>query len=223
MKRISCLVCIACLLSTIFGLQATDKNIWNPLFGKDLSDAHYNPEVWSETNGVLSATNDEAIWTKTEYENFELDLDFKTDSGTNSGVILYCTDTKNWMSNSVKIQIADDHAEKSGNEKPYEKCGAIYGHLGPRQDKIVKKPGIWNHMRIRCVGQRIYVILNGKKVTQLDMGKWTSGTKNPDDSDIPATLPQPLAQLPTKGFIGLQGKQGDAAVWFKNIKIRDAK
>lgn len=63
------------------------------------------------TGGVLAAVEDESIWTKTEYENFELDLDFKTDVGTNSGVVVYCTDTKDWIPNSVEIQIADDHCE----------------------------------------------------------------------------------------------------------------
>ena len=197
-----------CVAST-FSSFAADNNKWKPLFGKNLENANYNPEVWSETDGVLGAVKDESIWTKDEYENFELDLDFKTDVGTNSGVVVYCTDTKDWIPNSVEIQIADDHCEKWGNGKPYEKCGAIYGHLGAVQDKVVKKPGEWNHMRIKCAGQHIMVIL-----------KWTSGTKNPDGSDIPSWLPKPFAELPTKGFIGLQGKHGDSLIWFRNIKIR---
>ena len=135
-----------CVAST-FSSFAADNNKWKPLFGKNLENANYNPEVWSETDGVLGAVKDESIWTKDEYENFELDLDFKTDVGTNSGVVVYCTDTKDWIPNSVEIQIADDHCEKWGNGKPYEKCGAIYGHLGAVQDKVVKKPGEWNHMR----------------------------------------------------------------------------
>lgn len=156
-----------CVAST-FSSFAADNNKWKPLFGKNLENANYNPEVWSETDGVLGAVKDESIWTKDEYENFELDLDFKTDVGTNSGVVVYCTDTKDWIPNSVEIQIADDHCEKWGNGKPYEKCGAIYGHLGAVQDKVVKKPGEWNHMRIKCAGQHIMVILNGKKVTEMD-------------------------------------------------------
>lgn len=99
-----------CVAGT-FSLFAADNNKWKPLFGKNLENANYNPEVWSETDGVLGAVKDESIWTKDEYENFELDLDFKTDVGTNSGVVVYCTDTKDWIPNSVEIQIADDHCE----------------------------------------------------------------------------------------------------------------
>ena len=105
-----------CVAGT-FSLFAADNNKWKPLFGKNLENANYNPEVWSETDGVLGAVKDESIWTKDEYENFELDLDFKTDVGTNSGVVVYCTDTKDWIPNSVEIQIADDHCEKMGKRQ----------------------------------------------------------------------------------------------------------
>lgn len=222
MKQLTCVMLVlCCVVGTAFA--QTEKNNWKPLFGENLSDAEYNSEVWSEKNGVLSVVKDESIWTNTEYENFEVDLEFKNDNGTNSGVVVYCTDKKNWIPNSVEIQIADDHCEKWGNGKPYEQCGAIYGHLGAKKQKVVKKPGEWNHMRVKCVGQRITVILNGKKVTEMDMSLWTSGKKNPDGSDIPGWLPKPFAELPTKGFIGLQGKHGDSLIWFRNVKIRPVK
>ncbi|MCX7009518.1 MAG: DUF1080 domain-containing protein, partial [Kiritimatiellaeota bacterium] len=68
-------------------------------------------------------------------------------------------------------------------------------------------------------GQMIYVMLNGELVTQCDMRKWTDPKKNPDGSSIPAWLSKPLAQLPTKGKIGLQGKHGGAPIYFRNVKI----
>lgn len=71
------------------------------------------------------------------------------------------------------------------------------------------------------MGQHIDVVLNGKKVTSMDMGLWTSGTVNPDVSPIPAWLPKPFAGLPSKGTIGLQGKHGDAAISFRNIRIKE--
>lgn len=223
MKSIVLLVAtLLCVAGTV-SAQAAEKGGWKPLFGVNLSDANYNPEVWSVTDGVLSAIKDESIWTKTEYENFELDLNFKTDEGTNSGVVVYCTDTKDWIPNSVEIQIADDHCDKWGKSETYAQCGAIYGHLGARKQKVVKKPGEWNHMRIKCVGKRISVILNGKKVTEMNMSLWTSGKKNPDGSDIPSWLPKPFSEIPTKGYIGLQGKHGDSLIWFKNVKIKEVK
>lgn len=64
------------IISTL-SVSAADKNKWQPLFGTNLSDASYNPEIWSMTDGVLAAVQDESIWTKTEYENFELGSGFQ--------------------------------------------------------------------------------------------------------------------------------------------------
>jgi len=66
----------------------------------------------------------------------------------------------------------------------------------------------------------IYVVLNGKPVTTMDMSKWTSAKKNPDGSEIPDWLSTPFSQLATKGFIGLQGKHAGAKTYFRNLKIR---
>ena len=38
-------------------------------------------------------------------------------------------------------------------------------------------------------------------------------------SEIPSWLPTPFAELPTKGYIGLQGKHGDANIFFRNVRI----
>lgn len=213
------LLAILCC-STIFGINASTEGKWKPLFGKNLEEAQYDPKIWSLKDGVLSAVEDESIWTKQEYENFELDLEFKTDIETNSGVVIYCTDTRNWIPNSVEIQIADDYCEKWGNADPTWKCGAVFGHLAAKKDRVVKRPGEWNRMRIRCINQNITIELNGEMITEMDMAKWTSGTINPDGSKIPEWLPKPFSELPTKGYIGLQGKHGKSLIWFRNVEIR---
>lgn len=212
-------VCIACYLS-LSGINAGTEGKWKPLLGTNLSEADYDPTVWSEKDGVLSAVKDETIWTKAEYENFELDLEFKTDVETNSGVVVYCTNTKDWIPNAVEIQIADDYCEKWSNSDPTWKCGAVFGHLAAKKERVVKRPGEWNRMRIKCLGKHISIELNGELVTEMDMSKWTSGTTNPDGSKIPEWLPKPFSQLPTKGHIGLQGKHGRSLIWFRNVEIR---
>lgn len=210
---------LACYLS-LAGITAQTEGKWKPLFGKNLEEANYNSTIWSQNDGVLSAVQDESIWTKTEYENFELDLEFKTDVETNSGVVVYCTNTKDWIPNSVEIQIADDYCEKWGTYEAHGRCGAIFGHLPAKRDRVVKRPGEWNRMRVKCIGQNITVELNGETVTEMNMAKWTSGTTNPDGSKIPSWLPKPFSGLPTKGYIGLQGKHGQSLIWFRNVEIR---
>lgn len=221
MKRIVLFFICMMVIIPYAGMYAKDNQSWKPLFKPDLSDALYDKEVWTFNDGILTATEDKEIWTEKEYENFVIELEFKNDHGTNSGVIVYSTDRKDWIPNSVEIQIADDYSEKWGDSRTDYQCGAIFGHLGANEQKVVNKPGEWNTFRITCKGKFITVELNGKEVTQMDMNKWTSGTVNPDGSEIPSWLPKPFAELPTRGYIGLQGKHGDALVWFRNIRIME--
>jgi len=231
------LVCVVAVLSTlavhercdaaaegnkIRAFARPDTSGWENLFAADLSNAAKPEGVWTVSDGVLTASEDKAIWTTRDYDNFILDLEFKTAPGTNSGVVVYCTDTKNWIPNSVEIQIADDYAEKWAKAPKSWHCGAIFGHLAPSKS-VVKKPGEWNRFTIRCVDRRIDVVLNGERVASMDMSLWTSAKTNPDGSEIPPWLNKPLSKHPTKGKIGLQGKHAGAPIWFRNIKIKELK
>lgn len=193
---------------------------WENLFAPDLSNANYPEGVWSVEDGVLTASEDQAIWSDKEYDNFMLDLEFKTAEGTNSGVIVHTTDLDNWIPHSVEIQIADDYSEEWSKAPATWQCAAIFGHL-PASKSNVKKPGKWNHYTITCQDQMIWVMLNGETVTEMDMSKWTSAKTNPDGSEIPSWLSTPFAELPTHGYIGLQGKHAGAPIWFRNVKIKE--
>ena len=197
-----------------------DTSEWEGLFTADLSNAAKPEGVWTVSEGVLTASEDQAIWTTRDYDNFILDLEFKTAPGTNSGVVVCCSDTKDWIPNSVEIQIADDYAEEWAKQPATWHCGAIFGHLAPAKS-MVKKPGEWNRFTVTRRDKKIDVVLNGELVTSMDMSLWTSAKTNPDGSEIPAWLSKPVASLPTKGKIGLQGKHAGAPIWFRNIKIRE--
>ncbi|OGD13938.1 MAG: glycosyl hydrolase [Candidatus Aminicenantes bacterium RBG_16_63_14] len=203
-------------------LTNPDVSGWPDLFAADLSNAEIPAGVWTIADGVLTASEDQAIWTARDYENFTLDLEFLTAPGTNSGVIVYASDIANWIPNSVEIQIADDFAEEWAKEPATWHCGAIFGHLAPTKS-VVKKPGEWNRYTIACLGQKITVVLNGERVTEMDMSRWTSAKTNPDGSEIPAWLSRPFAELATKGRIGFQGKHAGAPIFFRNIKIKEMK
>lgn len=197
-----------------------DVSQWQDLFAVDLSNAAFPKGVWTFENGVLTASEDQVIWSKKDYDNFIIDLEFKTEDGTNSGVVVYCTNMENWIPNSVEVQIADDFAEQWAKRPKTWHCGAIFGHLAPTKS-MVKKPGQWNRFTVTCRDKMIYVMLNGQMVTEMNMDLWTSATKNPDGSDIPSWLSTPFAELPTHGYIGLQGKHAGAPIYFRNVKIKE--
>ncbi len=193
---------------------------WDSLLGEDYALAEYEEGSWEVKDDALVAYEDKVLWAQGEYENFKLEFEFMNETGTNSGIIVYCTNKENWIPNSVEIQIADDYGKWESERKDYQ-CGAIFGHLPANEQKVVKEPGEWNKMEISCEGQLIEVVLNGKKVTSMDMTQWTSGTTNPDGSEIPSWLPTPFAELPTKGSIGFQGKHGDSSISFRNVRIKN--
>ncbi|RIV21289.1 DUF1080 domain-containing protein [Fibrisoma montanum] len=193
---------------------------WRPLFTDDLSNARYPKGVWSFEEGILTATEDKAIWTAQPYENFVLDLLFKTADGTNSGVIVHASDTANWIPNSVEIQIADDYAKQWAESPASWRCGAFFGHQ-PATKSLVKRPGEWNRYTITCQDKLIYIVLNNELVNTIDLSTFTSAKTNPDGSTVPEWLSKPPAELPLKGHIGLQGKHAGAPIYFRNIRIKE--
>ncbi len=193
---------------------------WSDLFQPDLSNATFKEGVWSTTDGVLTATEDHALWSGKDYENFILDLEFRTADGTNSGVVVYASDIEDWIPNSVEIQIADDYSKQWSEAPATWQCGAFFGHLAATK-RLVKKPGEWNRYTITARDNMIEVSLNGERVNTLDMSKWTSAKTNPDGSEIPSWLSKPLAELPTRGRIGFQGKHAGAPIWFRNIRVKE--
>jgi len=197
-----------------------DTSNWSALFTSDLSDAVFPEGIWTFENEILTASEDQAIWTEKDYDNFIIDLEFRTAEGTNSGVIVYCSNIEDWIPNSVEVQIADDFAEQWANSPKTWQCGAIFGHLAAAKS-VVKKPGDWNRFTITCKDKMIYVMLNGEMVTEMNMDLWTSAEKNPDGSEIPSWLSTPFSELPTSGRIGFQGKHAGAPIYFRNIKIKE--
>lgn len=208
---------VALGLTSVATLSANEAK---PLFADDLSNAKFPAGAWEQNDGILSANVDECIWTESEYEDFVLELEFRNAEGTNSGVIVYGSDTKNWVSNSVEIQIADDYATKWAEADPSWQTGAFFGHKPAIQRKIVAPAGDWNQMTITASGPYLLVELNGKLVNRIDLGQFTSASEAPDGTQIPAWLSTPWAELPTVGAIGFQGKHSGAPIEFRNITLR---
>ncbi len=213
-------IATAAVTGPVDALQShPDSKSWPSLFAADLSDAVYSTNVWSWAGGELSPKDkDEVIWTKQDYENFVLDLEFKSEPDANSGVIVYCTNPQDWIPNAVEIQLLDDAGPKWTNAVSNWKCAGIFGHSAPLKSAL-KKAGEWNRMTIWCRGQSITVLLNGATVTDINMQDYKSAKKNPDGSDVPSWLPRPLAELATRGRIGLQGAHGGIPTHFRNLKI----
>lgn len=196
-----------------------DSNSWPPLFDSDLSNAQYPDGVWTFDGGVLTASEDQNIWTENTYDHFILDLEFRNDEGTNSGVVVHCSDLDNWIPNSIEIQIADDYAKKWAESHPTWQCGAFFGRKAALK-RTVKKPGEWNRMTITCQDSMIWVMLNGTQINQMNMADFVDAKVNPDGVPAPPWLSKAPATMPPSGYIGLQGKHAGAPIYFRNLRIK---
>jgi len=213
-------MCVGCTSNGHRVDRHPDSGDWAPLFAEDLSNATGPDGVWTVDDGVLTASADRVLWTNDSYDNFVLDLEFKTGPNANSGVIVYCSNPGNWIPNSVEVQILDDAGDRWTDVPDNQRSGSIFGHVGPTQ-RVSRPAGEWNRMTLTCVGPQIDVVLNGTHVTTIDMTQYTSAQTNPDGTPIPNWLSTPAAELATQGQIGLQGKHGGAQIWFRNIRVRE--
>ena len=195
-----------------------DSSGWQDLFAPDLSNATFPDGVWSVRDGLLIATKNENLWTKEQYANFIVDLEFQNGANGNSGLFIYASDLADRRAR-MEVQILDDHDPRWANLTPTHVCGSICGRLAPAK-RAVKKPGEWNRMTVWCLGPRIFVLLNGERIIEMDLRQWTLPSTSPDGRALPSHLNIPLAELPAKGHLGLQGKHGSSDVLFRNVKIK---
>lgn len=198
----------------------TAGDAWQDLFAADLSNAMNPSGVWSWQDGLLTATEDEAIFTEGEYNDFVLDLEVMFEPEANAGIIVHASDTEDWIPHSLEIQIGDNYDPAATAEPDVHAAGAMYGHVAPSEQRI-NAPGEWNHYTVTARGDSLWTVVNGALVSEIDMSEYESATTNPDGSEIPEWLTTPLAELPTEGHIGLQGKHGESAVYFRNLRIRE--
>ncbi|MBP8604344.1 MAG: DUF1080 domain-containing protein [Phycisphaerae bacterium] len=184
---------------------------WKDLFAADLSNADFQEKGWYWDEGVLTVVKgSKDIWTKAQYSDFILDLEFKLAKGSNSGVFLRAGNHE-WLP-WVEVQIADTFGQPLSRHI----CGSIYDVKEPTVN-AVRPVGQWNRMTLTEKGSRLWVVLNGHLIIDIDLDDWTEPHKNPDGSANKFDIA--YKDLPRRGFIGLQDHGTD--IWYRNIKIRE--
>jgi len=187
--------------------------VWKDLLAQDLSNCVFKDGSWTYKQGLLSAIGGGDIWTKDRYGDFILDLEFKLDNETNSGIFVRTGSIKEWLHTAIEVQILDSFGKEEPNKHD---CGAIFDCLEPKIN-AVKKPGEWNRYTITCRANKINVLLNGQAVIDMDLDKWQEAHKNPDGT--PNKFNTAYQDMSREGHIGLQ--YHGHPVWFRNIKIRE--
>jgi sugar phosphate isomerase/epimerase len=189
---------------------------WRDLLKDDLSNCTYKPGSWAMEDRVLTRKGSKGargdIWTNETYGDFILDVEFKMAEHTNSGIFFRTGDIHDCVQTGIEVQVCDSH---SVAEAGSHDCGAVYDCLAPSKN-MAKKSGEWNHCTITCISNKIYVILNGEQIIDMDLDLWTEPGRNPDGTKN--KYKNAFKNMPRVGHIGFQDH--GHAVWYRNMRIK---
>lgn len=172
-----------------------------------------NPAVWTvnaKEKSIARKPQPSYLWTKEQFGDFILDLEFKVSPECNSGVF-FRTDPKNPVQGGFEIQIMDSF----GKAPESHECGALYDAKAPAV-QAVKKAGEWNTFRLEVKGPKLVCHINGQQVLDLNLDDWTTPEKNPDGTKN--KFKTALKDLPRTGHIGFQDHGHD--VWYRNVRLK---
>lgn len=203
---------------------------WTTLFnGENLSGwRSYNEDApnpaWIVEDGTIVLDVDDGteemtggdLITEQQFENFELELEWKLSEGGNSGLFYGVREIPEhdvaYMT-GIEMQILDDERHPDG-ANPATSVGACYA-LYPPVDKAVNPVGEWNKVRLVVDGGHAEHWLNGRKIVEYEIGSedWNERISNSKFSEW-----EHFAKY-RRGHIGLQDHTD--RVWFRNIRIRE--
>ncbi len=131
-----------------------------------------NGELIVEAADGAEAGNGGDIVTLAEYSTFELKLDFNITEGANSGIKYFITEQYGSDQSAIGLeyQILDDerHPDAKLGTDGNRTVASLYDLIPASKNKIVNKPGEWNHARIIVCGTRHEEWLKGNSLEMTD-------------------------------------------------------
>lgn len=172
-----------------------------------------HPDGWLVQDGhlVCKGENNGYLYTLDQFENFILQVEYRTAPKVNSGIFFRWTDLRDPVNTGLEMQILDTYDEEKTSK---HSSGALYDLVAPSSN-AVRQAGEWNQATITCDRNRIRLALNGTVVVEADIDQWAAVGKNPDGSDN--KFKYAWRDHPRSGHIGLQDHGG--YVEFRNIKV----
>lgn len=177
--------------------------------------------TWNVVDGTLhctGSTSDKSdmrgdLISNDQYENFELEAEWKISPQGNSGILYLVTEAFDapYLS-GPEYQIIDDENFPEKLED-WQKTGANYA-MNPPSKAAAKPVGEWNTTRIIVHKGHVEHWLNGEKVVDTEM--WTSEWEQHKASGKWKDAKGYGASK--KGHICLQDHGSE--VWFRNVKIK---
>lgn len=193
---------------TVFSGELVDLLKDNALEAWTRGDGQPPKAGWTVKDGQLSCVPKKGgyIWTREDFGDFVLDLEFKT--AGNSGVFVRTGTPGNPVQTGIEIQV--DHPSEPGTHS----VGAFYDLQAPSKCTAVRDA--WNRMRITARGAEMVVEINGEEINRIDLDRWTTPGKNPDGSKN--KYRQAARDFPRSGRIGFQDH--GAPVIYRKVQVK---
>ncbi len=200
----------ACALT----LTAADKDGFKSVFnGKDFEGWAGPVDNYQVVDGAIVCKPGKGgtIYTKEEFGDFVVRLEFKVPVGGNNGLaIRYPGQGDTAYVGMCEIQVLDDNYDKvRGKIDPRQAHGSAYGMVAAKRG-FQKPNGEWNTQEVTVKGATIKVVLNGEVILDTDLSKVDPETYMGKSKHPGVTR--------TKGFFGFAGHSDPVA--FRNISIK---
>jgi hypothetical protein len=106
--------------------------------------------------------------TKQSFANFQIQLEFWTDAGANSGIFIRASDPENITDkNSYEVNIFDTRPDQT------YRTGGVVNFAAPSE--VINTPNQWNTYDITADGNKFTVILNGVTTAEFTDDTFSSG------------------------------------------------
>lgn len=205
--------------------EAVEETVMADTSWQDLGVDHWRryggesiPEAWQfAEDGTLHFSADGEggdIITTEQYENFELELEWKISPGGNSGIMFRVSEAHDYpWRTGPEYQILDNEAHPDAEEGTDRHAGANYDMHSPSAN-VAHPAGEWNHARIVVNGAEVEHWLNGEMIVSYELWSdaWKALIAESKWSDMPDY------GMMKAGHICLQDHSDP--VWFRNIRIR---
>ena len=179
--------------------------------GRDLSGWEGPVENYEVKDGAIVCKPEKGgtIYTKDEYENFMVRLEFKVPPGGNNGLaIRYPGKGDTAYAGMCELQVLDDNYEKvRGKIDARQAHGSAYGMVAAQRG-YQHPVGEWNFQEVTVNGSKIKVELNGTVILDTDRANVT---------EFMGKNPHPGKDR-TSGHFGFAGHSDPVA--FRNVRIK---
>lgn len=240
MKNLKSAVGIATLSTVLFtacassnsnesGSETAQESEWRSLFDGETTNGWHTylrdtvTAAWTAVDGELrfnpNVERDQRgdIITDEEFENFELQLEWKISAGGNSGIIFSVHEDPKYGATYLtgpEMQVLDN-VEAADNQIQDHLAGSLYDMIGSSEVSHPKPVGEWNQVRLRKENGQLTFWLNDVQTADVLIGseEWNELLANSKFHDW-----EGFAKYP-KGKIALQD-HGDV-VAYRNIRIKE--